>query len=129
MTKVSQEMTRKVVFVLEQDNLAKAYTSMKAMAIRHIPVTKDGRVVGMLSDRDILTNSKASKNGNTIVPEVCVSDVMSTPVLSCRAEDTIGKVADMMLEHRIDAVTVVDSNAKLVGIITSTDLIRLLREQ
>ena len=129
MTKVATEMTRKVVYVLEQDDLAKAFTSMKAMGIRHIPVTKEGRVVGMLSDRDVLAHSKMSKSGNTSVPEITVSEVMSTPVFSCRAEDSIGKIADMMLEHKIDAVPVVDASAKLVGIITSTDLIRLLRDQ
>ena len=129
MTKVSQEMTRRVVYVLEHDDLAKAYTSMKAMGIRHIPVTKEGRVVGMLSDRDVLAHSKFSKNGNTVVPELPVSEVMSSPVYSCREEDSIGKVADMMLAHQIDSVAVVDPNNKLIGMITSTDLIRLLRDQ
>lgn len=127
MTTVSLEMTRKVVYALESDDLAQVFNSMKALGIHHVPVTRDGQLVGILSDRDILIHATKGKYGNVSVPKKKVAEAMSTQVKSCRPQDSIADIADMMLKHHIHAVPVVNDEHFLLGIISTTDLIRLLR--
>ena len=129
MTKVKSEMTRKVAFVVETDDLSVAHREMKALNVRHVPVTRDGKVVGMLSDRDVLLHSKPNQKGEILVPNVTIKNVMSAPPLVCKCEDSVGAIAEIMIEEKIDAMPVVDKEDKLVGIITSTDLLRLLVDE
>lgn len=128
MKRAKEEMTKRVVFANEGDRLERVHQSMKAIEVRHVPVVRKGYVVGMLSDRDILLRSKLRADGSKQIPDVAVKEVMSSPVYTCRGDDSIGTVAQLMLDHKIDAVPVVDGEGKLQGIITSTDLLRLLRD-
>lgn len=127
MTTVSQEMTRKVVYALESDDICSVFHAMKSLGIHHVPVTREGQLVGILSDRDILVHATKGKYGNVSVPKKKVAEAMSTTVKYCRPSDNISTVADIMLKHHIHAVPVVDDEMTLLGIVSTTDLIRLLR--
>lgn len=129
MKKVASEMTRKVVYALESDYLDDVWYSMRGIGVRHIPVLKDHKVVGILSDRDILRWGKQKKSGGLYVPHRLIGDLMTHPVRTCTLNDSIGKVAETMLEHKIDALPVTAENGDLIGIITSTDLLRLVSEK
>ena len=126
MDSARNEMTRRVAFVAEDDDLNQAYCSMVVMDIHHLPVLREGKVVGILSDRDILLHAR-KKNGRVEVTNKKVRDVMSLKVVSCLPGTSIATVADLMLEHRIHGLPVVNPDGSLVGMITSTDLIGLLR--
>lgn len=126
MKKVLDEMTRKVMFALETDYLDDVWVTMNALGVRHVPVTRDRKVIGILSDRDILRFSREAKNGEFKVPRRPVGEVMITEVVTCRSFDSIGEVAGIFLKKKIDALPVVYENGELQGIITSTDLLRLL---
>ena len=126
---VKQEMTRRVAYVLENDDIQKAYEAMKSLNVRHVPVTRNDKVVGILSDRDLLFHGKPGKDGAVTLPHKKVDDVMTKEVVVCSMSDSIGKIADILIERKISAVPVVDSSHKLVGIITSTDLLKLLRDK
>ena len=86
MQTVKMEMTRKVVFVTEDDKLSEAFDSMRVLQIQHIPVVRDGRLVGILSDRDILLH--ASKNHGRIqvgagtVADAMIRDCTETPKMA-----------------------------------------------
>ena len=126
---VKEEMTHRVAFVLETDDLESAYLSMRAVNARHLPVIRDNRVVGILSDRDILLHSKAGKHGEIMVPKKEVGSVMTKEVIVCHLTDSIEAIAEVMVDKKIDSLPVVDSQGALAGIITSTDLLRLLRDE
>ena len=127
MNKVKGEMTLRVAFVLESDKIDKAFETMKVLNMHHVPVVRDRKVIGMLSDRDILLHAHL-KNGATVVPDKLVSEVMGKRLVMCNPETSIATVAEMMLSQHIHALPVVDKDGKLVGIITSSDLIRILRD-
>lgn len=129
MTKVCTEMTRRVSYALETDDIQDTYRAMQALGVRHVPVTRQGRVVGILSDRDILLLAKPSAEGTPVVPSKRVDLVMTKEVVTCREDDSIGSCVDALLRHHIDSLPVVDSAGKLVGILTTTDLLRLLRDR
>jgi CBS domain-containing protein len=128
MHSVKDEMSRRVAYVTQHDNLALAYSYMQALEIQHVPVVEDERVIGMLSDRDILVHASV-KNRCIAVPNVPVLEVMSREVVSCIPSSSIGFAVDLMLHHQVHALPVVDSKDHLVGIVTSSDLLRLLRDR
>jgi CBS domain-containing protein len=129
MTRVSSEMTRKVTYALEDDNIERTYQAMRALGVRHVPVTRLGRLVGILSDRDILLHAHPDRHGTVVVPSKPVEAVMTKDVITCHEDEGIGSCVDKLLQHKIDALPVVNSSGKLVGILTTTDMLRLLRDR
>jgi len=128
METVNAEMSRKVVFVSEDDDLSRAYDSMRALEIQHVPVVRDEKVVGILSDRDVLRHAHQTR-GKVDFQHIKVRDAMTTNVAVCAPSTSIGSAVDLMLERQIHCLPVIGSDQKLVGIITSSDLLRLLRDR
>lgn len=129
--KAVQAMTRNVVVIREEDSLEVAFDLMKEWDIRHLPVVKAGLLVGVLSDRDILPFTKAKgTEGGSPLADLTVRETMTRRPVTCSPTQTIGQIAGLMLDHKIDFVPVVeDADQELVGLITSTDLLDLLRER
>jgi CBS domain-containing protein len=117
-------MTRDVVVVPPELDLAVARTLMERRRIRHLPVVEDGRLVGILSDRDLLQYEGSS----LAAAEMAGAAAMTPAPITCFITTTVSRVAQMMLEHKIDSVPVVDPTGHLVGLVTSSDLLQLLVE-
>ncbi len=124
---IQRAMTRKVIYLHPDDTLLMADIIMREGDFRHMPVVEDGKVVGMISDRDVLRHGHQDTD-NFLVPKVAVRKVMGQPVASCFPETSISSVVSMMIGLKIDAVAVVDSLGALIGLVTSTDLLDLLRD-
>lgn len=98
---------------------------------RRLPVTRDGKLIGIVTDRDLkeATPSKATTLSiyelNYLLSKLRVKDVMKSPVITVRADDPIEQAALLMEEHRVSGLPVLDGS-KLVGILTITDLMRAL---
>ncbi len=95
--------------------------------IRHIPIVEDGRLVGILSDRDILAASPPLGDPQRVdvLKGRRVGDVMTREVVTTYPEDTLVHAAQVMYESKIDSLLVMDEE-ELVGIITSSDVMRAL---
>ncbi len=127
--KAMQAMTRNVVYIYEDDTLEVAQDIMKEWDIRHLPVVRDRVLVGILSDRDLLVHAEGSIS-NSKLSERSVRETMTKkPIVSC-AGDSISHIAGLMVENKIDCVPIVeDDSHELIGLVTSTDLLNLLRER
>lgn len=112
----SAVMTRDVVVVAPTVTAGSAATMMKRRHIRHLPVVDGRRLLGILSDRDLLTHARGATCGEAMTP---------SPV-TCSPGASVSRVAGLMLEHRIDSIPIVDESGRLVGLVTSTDLLGLL---
>jgi len=114
-------MTRDVVVVSPTVSVGAAGQLMNRLKIRHLPVIEDRRLVGILSDRDLL------KHGSGVA---CAEAMTPAPV-TCSPDSSVGRVAQLMLEHKIDSIPIVGPSGTLTGLVTSTDLLGLLvdREQ
>jgi len=102
------------------DTLAKAKEMMDAGEFRRLPVVKDGEVVGMLTERNLREHS--GYLGSTKV-----NVAMSAPVVSVGPNTTVQDATRLMLRHKVGGLPVVD-HGKLVGIVTSIDMLRAFLE-
>lgn len=127
--KATAAMTQDVICLSSDDRLAQAWDTMERFRIRHLPVFEGDVLVGIVSDRDLLLHGSPGADGALALPDRAVGEVMTPVPITCRPTATVAEVADLMLTHRIDCVPVCSDPRTLVGLVTSTDLVRLLREQ
>lgn len=129
-------MTRSVITVQTSSRLREAEKLMKKNHIRHMPVLDGERLVGMLSLNDLLRLSFVDAYGyeeeesvdTTIYQMLTVEQVMVTRPRAVRASQPIRRVAEIFIEEHFHALPVVEGN-QLVGIVTTTDVIRHLMEK
>ncbi|MGE5306778.1 MAG: CBS domain-containing protein [Alphaproteobacteria bacterium] len=97
--------------------------------IRHIPVLDDGRLVGLLSERDLIGAAAnqifglKQKSKSALLKTVLIKDVMKKKVVTVAPNTTIKDAAHLMATKRIGCVPVVTEGA-LVGLLTTTDILR-----
>jgi acetoin utilization protein AcuB len=125
--RASKTMTRDVIIVPPELTLASAWKVMTREHIRHLPVVRAGALVGMLSDRDVLARGTMKKDHSLHVePHIIVGDAMTpTPIETCDTSTDVKDLARMMTAKKIDAIPVV-KGLRLVGLVTTTDLLSLL---
>jgi len=129
---VSTIMTANVIKLNVTDSLAKAEKLFKEKKIRHIPVMNGTKIIGMLSFTDLLKISIADTlNENEEVIDVSVYDVftiqqvMAKNLVCIAPETTIKEAAEILATREFHALPVTKDD-NLVGILTTTDLIRYL---
>ncbi len=130
---VTQIMTKNLVTLSLKDDLATAEKLFKKHRIRHIPVTSGEKILGMLSYTDLMRISFAdSVSENDIDTSVynmfTLEQVMANNVISVTSKNTVKEVAEYLAKQEFHALPVVD-DGKLLGIVTTTDLINYLLEQ
>jgi len=108
-----------------------AMQRLREGGFRRLPVTQDGKLIGIVTDRDLkeATPSKATTLSiyelNYLLSKLVVKDVMRSPVITVRVDDPIEQAALLMEEHRVSGLPVLQ-DGNLVGILTITDLMRAL---
>jgi acetoin utilization protein AcuB len=120
-------MTHNVATVRSDERLSHAVATLIELPVRHLPVVDDGRLVGMLSDRDMrelgayeITLEKVRQ-----LSSMKVSDVMTRNVVTADPATAVPDLIQSMLEARIGAVPVVEAGTqRLVGIVSYADLLR-----
>lgn len=103
-----------------------AWHIMTELEVRHLPVVENGKLLGILSDRDLLIRAQRTISGAFEFPDLCAAEVMSFHPVTCSAHTSVTKLAALMLEHHIDSVPIVNDAMDLLGIVTSTDLLKVL---
>ncbi|WP_457637289.1 CBS and ACT domain-containing protein [Oceanithermus sp.] len=105
-------------------SLREASDLMWEQGIRHLPVLENGRLVGILTDRDLrMATSELSPAPRS--PQARVEEVMTTPVLTADPLDPVEEAAKVMRDRKVGCLPVVEGR-ELVGIITGIDLLDAL---
>ena len=132
---VSTIMTKNVVKLNVSDNLTKAETLFKKHHIRHIPVVKENTIIGMLSYTDLLRISFADEVDDeensidiTVYNMFSVEQVMTKNLTTIVPATTIKEAAEILSRNEFHALPVLENDV-LVGIVTTTDLIKYLIDQ
>jgi len=112
-------MTRKVELTDPSTTIRDVARKMRADSIGALPVGENDRLIGMVTDRDIVVRAVADERlpGNTSVREV-----MSEKVCYCYEDDDIDEAAKIMAEHQVKRLPVLNRQKRLVGIIALGDL-------
>lgn len=134
-TPISAIMTKNVITLQTNDSLEHAEQLFKSNHIRHIPVVNNKNIIGMLSYTDLLRISFADAVDDneayvdTIVYNMfTIEQVMAKNIVSVAPTATIKEVAELLAQKEFHAIPIVE-NEKLVGIVTTTDLINYLLDQ
>lgn len=130
---VEQHMRVSVFTAAPKQPLVEVASLMHRKSLRHVPVVVERTLVGIVSERDIrrafggesIEDGAAESLGKLYIPPSSIMDVMSRNVRTIAPEATLLDAADMMTRHRIGCLPVTKED-QLVGIITDTDLIRII---
>lgn len=133
---VSTIMTQNVITLNKDDDLEIAEGLFKLYKIRHIPVVFGNAVIGMLSHTDVhrinLVNFLEEEEGGTedyiVYNRFKIEQVMTKKVVSIRSSTTIKEAAEILAHNEFHALPVIDNN-RLIGILTTTDLLNYLVKQ
>jgi CBS domain-containing protein len=129
--KVKEVMTKEVSTLGRNDTLDIADNLMTLERIRHLPVLDEGRVVGVVSQRDLFRSALAAalgygEKGQTMLMRTLrVKEVMHEPAITISPEATAKEATRLMIENKIGCLPVVEGRT-LVGILTETDILRYL---
>jgi CBS domain-containing protein len=121
MISVADFMTKDLVTVREADDVALAESLLRLGGIRHLPVVRDKRLVGILTQRDLL---RCGASGKPAARELPVSEVMTKDPTSVRPGLGLAHAARLMLERKFGCLPVCEDDGTLVGIVTEADFVR-----
>ena len=118
--KVSEIMSTPIEEIMDKDTVIRAARKMRDLDVGVLPVKSEGNVLaGILTDRDIVIRAIAEE----LDPEkTLVSDIMTSGVISCPADQTADDAAAMMADAKVRRLVVVDEEDNVVGIISLGDV-------
>jgi len=124
-------MTRRVLCLLEEENLEHIAHGMKRFEFRHLPVIDEGKLVGIVSQRDLLEASVSALDPDfdlkdfNLKHNIFVAEIMKSPVVSVRPDTPLLEAARLLLEHKVGCLPVTELDGTLVGIVTDFDFVGL----
>lgn len=132
---VRKYMTKDLKTVALSDNYTTVKRLMDEHHVRHLPVVNDQILLGMISHGDLLKFSYSREVDIDEIVEnaalnlsVTVEKMMSRPVITINESSPVQLAAELMVKHQFNALPVVVNKDRLVGMITSTDILRLVIE-
>ncbi len=129
---VENWMNPKVITVDVNDSMLDATRLLKEHQIRHLPVLREGKLVGIITDRDL---KRASPSDATsleahellyIIANIRVGEIMTKNPVTVPYNYTVEEAAEILLEKKISGMPVVDKDGNVVGTITQTDIFKVL---
>ena len=127
MLQVKDSMTREIVTLAPDETVGTALALCRERRIRHLPVLSEGRLLGIVSDRDLRSATPAfgEPERAAALQKILVEDVMATDVIVALPDDPIEQAANTMRERKIGCLPVVE-NEDIVGILTVSDVMTAL---
>ena len=129
---VENWMNPKVITVDADDSMLDATRLLKENNIRRLPVLEKGKLVGVITDRDL---KRASPSDATtleahellyLIATIKIREIMTKSPITVPYNYTVEEAADILLKSKISGMPVVDKNGDVIGMITQTDLFKVL---
>ena len=124
MAQIRDVMTSDVKTVSPDQTAQEAASFMLSADTGSIPVCRDDKVIGMITDRDIAVRGTARGKG----PDCRVSDLMSSDIVCARDTDDVIAIAQRMSDSQVRRLPVLDADDRLVGMVSLGDLSRRSQE-
>jgi CBS domain-containing protein len=117
---VQSHMTTDLITLGPENTLGEARDILLSKHIHHIPIVEGRKLVGMVTSWDIFKLGKSVAE----YQDMKVKEIMTTKVATLEPDQHLGAVAEVLTEHLFHAVPIVNDNHELLGIVTSTDIVR-----
>lgn len=130
--KVGDWMTKNVITTRRNTSISSAHQIMRENNIRRLPVVENGKLVGLISLGDVREASPSDATTlsiwelNYLWAQLVVDKVMTINVYTVKPDTSILDAAELMLEHKISGLPVINADGSLVGILTESDVFRML---
>jgi acetoin utilization protein AcuB len=127
-------MSRNVITINQADPVSLAFELMLTNDIRHLPVLSRRKLVGIITDRDLHEAVIPSDPGHThrsmyhTVKNIKAKEIMTPNPITIGPDSPLDQAAQILFDRRIDCLPVKDAKGKLVGILTSTDILKAFLE-
>jgi CBS domain-containing protein len=131
-TRVRDIMTSPAIVVAPDTTVPAANALMRQHRIRHLPVVENGRLVGIISQGDLRqASTTAAINAdlyeiNFMLSRLTVGKIMARKVFTVTPEAFVMHAAELMTENKIAGLPVVDEDGSVIGIVTESDLLKML---
>ena len=125
---VEDVMTRKVITASPDTTVMDTLNLARSNRIRHVPVTENGILKGVVSDRDLrdVSPSILESEDADLLESTLLKDIMVKDVVTIHPLDTVEDAARLLYKHKIGCLPVVTGKNKLVGIVTDGDILSAL---
>ncbi|QDR83061.1 CBS and ACT domain-containing protein [Sporomusa termitida] len=127
---VSKRMTANPTTITSAMTIVDALQIMRSNKFRRLPVVDNGKLVGIVTDRDLREVSASPATSlsvfelNYLLAKMQVKDIMTRKVLTISADATVEEAALLMYNNKIGGLIAVDANQTVVGILTETDIFK-----
>lgn len=127
---VKEWMSRGLITVAPNATLDEALKLMETNKIRRLPVVDGGKLVGIVTDRDLMKVSPSPATTlskyelNYILEKIIINDIMSKKLYTINQNSTIEEAALILFNEKIGGIPVVEDSGAIVGVITETDLFK-----
>ncbi|MCA9617997.1 MAG: CBS domain-containing protein [Myxococcales bacterium] len=126
---VGDVMSRNIIAVGPEDPIGNILDSMEQLRFRHLPVVEGDRLVGVVTQKDLLHASSSlfsdkAKERDAIIGKAHVKTIMQEAIITVSSKDSLAEAGRVMWEAKVGCLPVVDDD-KLVGILTESDFIRV----
>lgn len=131
---VSEVMSRDVLSVEESDTLTNLLSSLKALRFRHLPVTDDERLIGLVTLTDLLGVTSSNllphqvQRDRMLLECFHVRDIMVRDVVTVRPETSLREASKLLWTRRLGCLPVVDEAGALVGMLTASDFVKMVAQ-
>lgn len=129
---VKNWMSKNVITIGVENSMQDATAILKQHHIRMLPVVKKGKLVGIITDRDLKRASASDATSLEIhellylLTKIKVKDIMTKNPIAVPLDWSVEETANLLLSNKISGAPVVDEKDRVVGVITQTDLFRVL---
>ena len=129
---VKDWMTRNVVTITPDTTLPEAHRLMTEKRVRRLPVMRNDFLVGIITLGDVRGAEPSGATSlsiwelNYLLSKLKIEEIMTRNLITISPYATIGQAAETMLEYKVSGLPVVDGEMKLVGIITESDIFRMV---
>jgi acetoin utilization protein AcuB len=130
---IGKRMSRSVVFVTPETSVTNALNLMRSEHVRRLPVLKRDKLIGIVSDKDLLNASPSSATNLSVweltylLGKLTIGEIMTTEVLTVTEDTPIEEAARLMADYKIGGMPVM-RGGEVVGMITETDLFEIFLE-
>ena len=128
MTKVSEIMTTTLVTIDKNSPIREALRLMKKKGISRLLVTSKGKIIGIVTERDLARRLGSEKERKLSDAHIYVSSCYTKELITIEKDKDISEAAKLMLKYGISSLPVVNEKSEVIGIVTKTDLIKALKD-